>query len=109
MKVKVIQPDLKLLLNSGAFVYPKVGDVIEIANGHAEIKVNNVEAVSKEVKVSEVIEQPPTKGLDFTKIDEPLSNDTPKDAANEPESLSLKAKKRVVNKSTRRTFKVKRK
>ena len=71
MKVRVIQPDLKLLLNSGAFVNPKVGDVIDIANAHAEIRINNVEPVKEEIRVSKVVEQLPTKGLDFTDIINP--------------------------------------
>ncbi len=71
MKVRVLEPDLKLLLNSGAFVRPKVGDVIDIANAQAEINVGIVEAVKAEAKLSEVKEEKPTKGLDYTKIDEP--------------------------------------
>jgi len=71
MKVRVLEPDLKLLLNSGAFVRPKVGDVIDIANAQAEINIGIVEAVRPEAKLSEVKEEKPTKGLDYTNIDEP--------------------------------------
>lgn len=71
MKVRVLEPDLKLLLNTGAFVRPRVGDIIDIANAQAEINVGIVEAVRAEAKLSEVHEEKPTKGLDYSNIDEP--------------------------------------
>lgn len=71
MKVRVIQPDLKLLNNGGAFIYPKVGDVVDIANAEPEIRIYNVEEVEEISKLTpEVEEQQPTKGLKLPDFEE---------------------------------------
>ncbi len=96
MKVRVIQPDLKLLNNFGAFIYPKVGDVVDIANAEPEIRIDNVEEVEEISKLTpKVEEQIPTKGLKLPDFEE----DEPKVVKKEPK---VAEKKVIVRKPSTR-------
>lgn len=74
-KVEVLEPDRKFLSSSGVYIYPKIGDIVDLEDStlEAEIDAGNVEPVedNDEPLTNNVTEQQPSIAAHIEKVKKP--------------------------------------